>query len=47
MGGLYLMCWRRNYPQATGTYMDPLALSRALEWNNTLRTDAVIYPASW
>jgi len=19
MGGLYLMCWRRNYPQATGT----------------------------
>src|SRR5215831_4772312 len=28
MGGLYLICWRRNYPQDTGTYMDPLALSR-------------------
>src|SRR5215510_4075501 len=26
-----------NYPQAGGTYMDPPALSRALEWTNTLR----------
>jgi hypothetical protein len=25
------------YPHRTGTYMDPLALSRALEWTNTLR----------
>ena len=28
MGVLYLMCWRRNYPQDRGTYMDPPALSR-------------------
>ena len=40
MGGLYLMCWRRNYPQATGTR--PGGVSNVdIAGNNALQIKAI------